>query len=176
MTQKSFPISAEFMAAANTTPEQYLKDYGQSIESTEASDAFWAKRAELIDWIKKPTKVSNVNYDLDDFHIKWFEDGELNISVNCLDRHLEENPYKPAIIWEGDHPSLHKIISFKELHEAVCRLGNSLRKLGVVKGDRVTLYMPMIPEAMVAMLACARIGAVHSVVICGFSAESLGNR
>ena len=176
MTQKSFPITAEFMAAANTTPEQYNKDYAQSIESTETSDAFWAQRAELIDWIKKPTKISNVNYDLDDFNIKWFEDGELNISVNCLDRHLENNPYKPAIIWEGDHPSLHKIISFKELHEAVCRLGNSLRKLGVGKGDRVTLYMPMIPEAMVSMLACARIGAVHSVVFGGFSAESLGNR
>ncbi|MBI0425947.1 acetate--CoA ligase [Psychrobacter sp. NG27] len=176
MTQKSFPITAEFMAAANTNADQYLKDYHHSINSNETRDNFWAKRAELIDWIKKPTKVSDVNYDLDDFRIKWFEDGQLNISVNCLDRHLEKTPYKPAIIWEGDHPSLHKIISFKELHEAVCRLGNSLRKLGVGKGDRVTLYMPMIPEAMVSMLACARIGAVHSVVFGGFSAESLGNR
>jgi acetyl-CoA synthetase len=176
MTQKSFPIAPEFMAAANTTPEQYLKAYEQSIKSPEANDIFWAERAELIDWIKKPTKISDVNYDLEDFRIKWFEDGELNISVNCLDRHLKNNPYKPAIIWEGDHPSLHKIISFKELHESVCRLGNSMRKLGVKKGDRVTLYMPMIPEAMVAMLACTRIGAVHSVVFGGFSAESLGNR
>ncbi|MBB3106670.1 acetyl-CoA synthetase [Psychrobacter luti] len=176
MTQKSFPLTAEFVAAANTTAEQYAKEYQQSIASPEANDAFWAKRAELIDWIKKPTKISNVNYDLEDFHIKWYEDGELNISVNCLDRHVKNNPYKPAIIWEGDHPSLHKIISFKELHEAVCRLGNAMRKLGVKKGDRVTLYMPMIPEAMVAMLACTRIGAVHSVVFGGFSAESLGNR
>ena len=176
MTQKSFPITAEFAAAANTTAEQYTKDYQQSIASPEANDAFWAKRAELIDWIKKPTKISNVNYDLEDFNIKWYEDGELNISVNCLDRHVKNNPYKPAIIWEGDHPSLHKIISFKELHEAVCRLGNAMRKLGVKKGDRVTLYMPMIPEAIVAMLACTRIGAVHSVVFGGFSAESLGNR
>ena len=176
MTQKSFPIAAEFIAAANTPPEQYAKDYKQSIESPKSNAAFWAERAELIDWIKKPTKISNVNYDLDDFRIKWFEDGELNISVNCLDRHVKTNPYKPAIIWEGDHPSLHKIISFKELHQAVCRLGNSMRKLGVEKGDRVTLYMPMIPEAMIAMLACARIGAVHSVVFGGFSAESLGNR
>ena len=176
MTQKSFPLTAEFVAAANTTAEQYTKEYQQSIASPEANDAFWAKRAELIDWIKKPTKISNVNYDLEDFHIKWYEDGELNISVNCLDRHVKNNPYKPAIIWEGDHPSLHKIISFKELHEAVCRLGNAMRKLGVKKGDRVTLYMPMIPEAMVAMLACTRIGAVHSVVFGGFSAESLGNR
>ncbi|KAA0913604.1 acetate--CoA ligase [Psychrobacter sp. ANT_WB68] len=176
MTQKSFPIAAEFVAAANTTAEQYAKDYQQSIESPEANDAFWAKRAELIDWIKKPTKISDVSYDLEDFRIKWYEDGELNISVNCLDRHVKNNPYKPAIIWEGDHPSLHKIISFKELHEAVCRLGNAMRKLGVKKGDRVTLYMPMIPEAIVAMLACTRIGAVHSVVFGGFSAESLGNR
>ena len=176
MTQKSFPLTAEFVAAANTTAEQYAKEYQQSIASPEANDAFWAKRTELIDWIKKPTKISNVNYDLEDFRIKWYEDGELNISVNCLDRHVKNNPYKPAIIWEGDHPSLHKIISFKELHEAVCRLGNAMRKLGVKKGDRVTLYMPMIPEAIVAMLACTRIGAVHSVVFGGFSAESLGNR
>lgn len=176
MTQKSFPIAAEFVAAANTTAEQYTKEYQQSIASPEAKDAFWAKRAELIDWIKKPTKISDVSYDLEDFHIKWYEDGELNISVNCLDRHVKNHPYKPAIIWEGDHPSLHKIISFKELHEAVCRLGNAMRKLGVKKGDRVTLYMPMIPEAMIAMLACTRIGAVHSVVFGGFSAESLGNR
>ena len=176
MTQKSFPIAAEFVAAANTSAEQYTKEYQQSIASPEANDAFWAKRAELIDWIKKPTKISDVSYDLEDFHIKWYEDGELNISVNCLDRHVKNHPYKPAIIWEGDHPSLHKIISFKELHEAVCRLGNAMRKLGVKKGDRVTLYMPMIPEAMVAMLACTRIGAVHSVVFGGFSAESLGNR
>ncbi|AMT95872.1 MULTISPECIES: acetate--CoA ligase [Psychrobacter] len=176
MTQKSFPIAAEFIAAANTSPEQYSKEYQQSIESPDANANFWAQRAELIDWIKKPTKIRDVSYDVNDFRIKWFEDGELNLSVNCLDRHLKDNPYKPAIIWEGDHPSLHKIISFKELHAAVCRLGNALRKRGVEKGDRVTLYLPMIPEAMIAMLACARIGAVHSVVFGGFSAESLGNR
>lgn len=92
MTQKSFPLTAEFVAAANTTAEQYAKEYQQSIASPEANDAFWAKRAELIDWIKKPTKISNVNYDLEDFHIKWYEDGELNISVNCLDRHVKNNP------------------------------------------------------------------------------------
>ena len=176
MTQKSFPITAEFIATANTTAEQYTADYKRSIESPEANDAFWAQRAEWIDWIKKPTKISDVSYDLDDFRIKWFEDGELNISVNCLDRHLKDNPYKPALIWEGDHPSLHKIISYKELHAEVCRLGNGMRKMGIKKGDRVSIYMPMVPEAMVAMLACARIGAVHSVVFGGFSAESLGNR
>ena len=176
MTQKSFPVADDFLAAANTSAEQYQTDYQQSIESPESNDAFWAQRAELVDWIKKPNKISDVSYDLDDFRIKWFEDGQLNVSVNCLDRHLKTHPYKPAIIWEGDHPSQHKIISFKELHEEVCRLGNALRKLGVEKGDRVTLYMPMIPEAMIGMLACTRIGAVHSVVFGGFSAESLGNR
>lgn len=133
MTQPSFPISAEFVAAANTTSAQYIEDYQRSIASPEANEAFWAERAELIDWIKKPTKISNVNYDLDDFRIKWFEDGELNISVNCIDRHLKTNPYKPAIIWEGDHPSLHKIISYKELHAEVCRLGNAMRKLESVR-------------------------------------------
>lgn len=176
MTMKSYPTSAEFAAKANTNPEKYAKDYQNSIQSHESNEAFWAERAELIDWIKKPTKIKNVNYDLDDFNIKWFEDGELNISVNCIDRHLKDNPFKPAIIWEGDHPSQHKIISFKELHSEVCRLGNAMRKMGVGKGDRVTLYMPMIPEAAIAMLACTRIGAVHSVVFGGFSAESLGSR
>lgn len=176
MAQKIYPVNPDFVATANTTAEQYQKNYQRSIASPEDTDAYWASRAELIDWFKKPTIISNVNYDLDDFRIKWFEDGELNISVNCLDRHLATNPYKPAIIWEGDHPSLHKIISFQELHNEVCRLGNAMRKLGIKKGDRVSLYMPMIPEAIIGMLACARIGAVHSVVFGGFSAESLGNR
>ena len=170
---KSYPHSAEFAAKANTTPQKYAETYQESVENNEA---FWAKRAEWIDWIKKPTKIKNVNYDLNNFSIKWFEDGELNLSVNCLDRHVAENPYKPAIIWEGDHPSLHKIISYKELHSEVCRLGNALRRKGVKKGDRVTIYLPMIPEAAVAMLACARIGAVHSLVFGGFSAESLASR
>ena len=172
---KTFPHSAEFAAQANTTPEAYRDTYQESTTSA-GNEAFWAKRAELVDWIKKPTKIKNVNYDLDDFKIKWFEDGELNVSVNCLDRHLKDNPYKPAIIWEGDHPSEHKIISYKELHAEVCRLGNAMRKMGVKKGDRVTLYMPMIPEAIASMLACTRIGAVHSVVFGGFSADSLASR
>ncbi len=176
MTQDSFPITAEFIATANTSPEQYTEDYKRSIASPEDNDSYWAQRAQDIDWITKPTRISNVNYDLDDFRIKWFEDGELNISVNCLDRHLKANPYKPAIIWESNHPSLTKTLSFKELHAEVCRLGNAMRKLGIKKGDRVTIYLPMIPEAMMAMLACARIGAVHSVVFGGFSAESLSSR
>lgn len=176
MTQSSYPVTAEFSATANTSPEQYVEDYQRSVASIEDNNSYWAQRAEAIDWITKPSIISNVSYDLDNFHIKWFEDGELNISVNCLDRHLKSNPYKPALIWEGDHPSLNKIISFKELHAQVCRFGNAMRKLGIKKGDRVTIYLPMIPEAMVAMLACARIGAVHSVVFGGFSADSLSNR
>nr|WP_317199559.1 acetate--CoA ligase [uncultured Psychrobacter sp.] len=176
MTQESFPVPAEFAATANTSPKQYADDYKMSVASTDDTDAFWAKRAQRIDWIKAPTIISDVSYDLDDFRIKWFEDGTLNIAANCLDRHLKANPHKPAIIWEGNHPSQHKIISFKELHNEVCRLGNAMRKMGIAKGDRVTIYLPMIPEAIVAMLACARIGAVHSVVFGGFSAESLGNR
>ncbi len=173
---KTFPASAEFSAKANTTPEKYQQTYQNSVETEEGNVKFWQERSELVDWFKKPTKIKNVNYDLDDFRIKWFEDGELNVSVNCIDRHLAENPYKPAIIWEGDHPSQHKIISYKELHAEVCRLGNAMRKMGVKKGDRVTLYMPMIPESAIAMLACARIGAVHSVVFGGFSSDSLANR
>ncbi|WP_435979744.1 acetate--CoA ligase [Psychrobacter sp. DM4] len=176
MTQESFPVPIEFAATANTSPEQYIADYQRSTQSPKATDDFWAKRAQMIDWIKAPTLISDVSYDLDDFRIKWFEDGTLNIAVNCLDRHLKSNPHKPAIIWEGNHPSQHKTISYKELHAEVCRLANAMRKLGIGKGDRVTIYLPMIPEAVVAMLACARIGAVHSVVFGGFSAESLGNR
>ena len=173
---KTFPISEEFAAQANITPAEFFDTYQQSTESEEGNEAFWESRAELLDWYKKPTKIKNVNYNLDDFRIKWFEDGELNVAYNCIDRHLEDNPYKPAIIWEGDHPSLHRIISFKELHAEVCRLGNAMRKMGVGKGDRVTIYLPMIPEAIVSMLACARIGAVHTVVFAGFSAESLASR
>ncbi len=169
----TFPISAEFLAQANTTPADYTQTYQDSITH---NDAFWAKRAELLDWVQPPTIIKNVNYDLDNFSIKWFEDGQLNVSVNCLDRHLKGNALKPAIIWEGDHPSQHKIISYQELHAEVCRLGNAMRKMGVGKGDRVTLYLPMIPEAVIAMLACARIGAVHTVVFGGFSADSLASR
>ncbi len=173
---KTYSASAEFSAKANTNPEKYQQTYQNSVDTEEGNVQFWQERAELVDWFKKPTKIKNVNYDLDDFRIKWFEDGELNVCVNCVDRHLADNPYKPAIIWEGDHPSQHKIISYKELHSEVCRLGNAMRKMGVGKGDRVTLYMPMIPEAAMAMLACARIGAVHSVVFGGFSSDSLANR
>lgn len=170
---KTYAPSKGFAAKANTNPTKYAADYAHSINDPEG---FWRERASWLDWIQAPTKIKNVNFDVDNFSIKWFEDGILNVCVNCVDRHLKDNPYRPAIIWEGDHPSLHKIISFKELHAEICRLGRALRKMGVGKGDRVTLYMPMIPEAAIAMLACARIGAVHSVVFGGFSADSLAGR
>src|SRR6185312_16581352 len=116
-----------------------------------------------LDWSRQPTKIKNVSYDAKDLHIRWYEDGELNVSANCLDRHLAERGDKTAIIFEGDDAGDSRRISYRELHAEVCKLANTLRHLGVVKGDRVAIYLPMIPEAAVAMLACARLGAIHSV-------------
>ncbi len=173
MTTKSFAPSAAFARYAHLDNRKYAEQYQDSIDHNEA---FWRDRAACVDWSKPFTEVRDVNFDPDDFRIRWFADGELNVSANCLDRHLKKCPHKPAIIWEGDHPADHRILSFAELHAEVCRLANALKGLGVKKGDRVTLYMPMIPEAAVAMLACTRIGAVHSVVFGGFSPDSLANR
>lgn len=168
-----YPVPEEFKKTARTVEEDYLKRYQHSIEQPEE---FWAEEAKRIDWIKPFTQVKNSSFATDNFKIEWFADGQLNVSANCLDRHLKEHPHKPAIIWEGDHPSRHKIISFKELHDEVCRFANALKKYGIVKGDRVVLYMPMVSEAAIAMLACARIGAVHCVVFGGFSPDSLASR
>ncbi len=168
-----YPVPEEFKKTARTVEEDYLKRYQHSIEQPEE---FWAEEAKRIDWIKPFTQVKNSSFAADSFKIEWFADGQLNVSANCLDRHLKEHPHKPAIIWEGDHPSRHKIISFKELHDEVCRFANALKKYGIVKGDRVVLYMPMVSEAAIAMLACARIGAVHCVVFGGFSPDSLASR
>jgi acetyl-CoA synthetase len=137
---------------------------------------FWAKQAKRIDWFKAPTKIKNTSYAYDNVSIKWYEDGVTNVSVNCIDRHLKKRAIQTAIIWEGDNPYDDKKITYRELYEQVCRLANVMKKHGVKKGDRVTLYMPMIPEAAYAMLACARIGAVHSIVFGGFSPESLAGR
>ena len=126
--------------------------------------------------MRAPTKIKNVSFDPADFRIRWYEDGELNVSVNCLDRQLEKRADKTALLFEGDDPAASRRVTYRELHEQVCRFGNALRRLGVKKGDRITIYMPMIPEAAVAMLACARVGAVHSVVFGGFSPESLAGR
>ncbi|ENV90448.1 acetate--CoA ligase [Acinetobacter bereziniae] len=168
-----YPVPEQFVKTARTNEQEYFDRYQQSVEHP---DEFWAEAAKKLDWIKPFTQVKNTNFDKDHFKIEWFADGELNVSANCLDRHLKEHPLKPAIIWEGDHPSRHKIISFEELHDEVCRFANVLKKNGITKGDRVILYMPMIPEAAIAMLACARIGAVHCVVFGGFSPDSLASR
>jgi len=168
-----YPVPEQFVKTARTNEQEYFERYQQSVEHP---DEFWAEAAKKLDWIKPFTQVKTTSYDKDNFKIEWFADGQLNVSANCLDRHLKEHPLKPAIIWEGDHPSRHKIISFEELHDEVCRFANVLKKNGIGKGDRVILYMPMIPEAAIAMLACTRIGAVHCVVFGGFSPDSLASR
>ena len=137
---------------------------------------FWREHGRRVDWTRPYSQISDVSYDAEDLHIRWFADGALNVAANCLDRHLRTRGEQTAIIWEGDEPGDDARITYRELHESVCRLGNALRALGVSRGDRVTIYMPMIPEAAVAMLACARIGAIHSVVFGGFSPEALRGR
>ncbi|WP_058569427.1 acetate--CoA ligase [Xylella fastidiosa] len=146
-------------------------------ESIEQPVAFWSKVAQRLEWFKAPTKIKNVSYQLEDIHIRWFEDGELNASVNCLDRHLTLRGDKTALLFEPDAPDAPSSrITYRELYERVCQLGNALRHLGIEKGDRVTIYLPMIPDAVVAILACARIGAIHSVVFGGFAANSIAER
>ena len=151
----------------------YRASYEESIRDPEG---FWAKVAKRIDWYRFPTRIKDVSFHPEDFRIRWYEDGELNVSVNCLDRQLAARADKTALLFEGDDPADSRHVSYRQLYEDVCRFGNALRRLGVKKGDRVTIYMPMIPEAAVAMLACARVGAVHSVVFGGFSPESLAGR
>jgi acetyl-CoA synthetase len=172
-TDRIVPASPEFSARAAIRGEDYTRLYAQSLDEPER---FWGEVAQRLEWITPPTRIKDVSYDLRDFRIRWYSDGELNLAVNCLDRHLADRGHKTALLWEGDDPSESRHISYRELHRMVCELGNALRHLGVKKGDRVTLYLPMIPEAAVAMLACARIGAVHSVVFGGFSPESLAGR
>jgi acetyl-CoA synthetase len=154
-------------------PEVYAQNCR---EAQENPDAFWGKVGQRLSWSKPYTKVMNVSFREEDFRIRWYEDGELNVSANCLDRHLPSQPNKPAIIWEGDSPDHSRTLTYAELHEQVCRCANGLIALGVRPGDRVVIYLPMIPEAAVTMLACARIGAVHSVVFAGFSPEALASR
>ena len=172
--QKVYPVKQEFAEKAWINNEQYLAMYEKSVSDP---DGFWREQAQSrIDWIKPFTTVRNISFDPQDVHIRWFEEGTLNASVNCLDRHLETRGNQTAIIWEGDDPTEDRTITYKELHAEVCRFANALRERGVRKGDVVCIYMPMIPEAAVAMLACARIGAVHSVVFGGFSPDALANR
>jgi acetyl-CoA synthetase len=155
------------------TASQYQAMYARSVDDP---DGFWKDMAGRLDWVRAPTKISDVSWDAKDLHIKWYEDGQLNVSVNCLDRHLATRGDKTAIIFEGDDPDETRKLTYKELHAEVCKFANTLKNLGVGKGDRVAIYMPMIPEAAVAMLACARIGAIHSVVFGGFSPDSLAGR
>ena len=170
---KVYPVPAEWASRAYVNAERYQEMYRRSIEEPEA---FWREESARIDWIKPWTKLNDCSFDQGTFGIKRFEDGTLNVSVNCLDRHLATRGDDLAIIWEGDDPAEYRSFTYKELHEAVCRAGAALRALGVKKGDRVTIYLPMIPEAAIAMLACARIGAIHSVVFAGFSPEALAGR
>ena len=153
--------------------KHFSEKYDYSIE---LNDKFWSEEGKKIEWIKPFSKVKDVSYDLKDLHIRWFYDGSLNVSSNCLDRHLEARGNQIAIIWEGDDPNETKKITYRELYEEVCKFSNALKANGAKKGDRITIYMPMIPEAAVAMLACARIGAIHSVVFGGFSPDSLAGR
>jgi len=169
---KTYPVPADFAANALINAEQYETMYKQSVEDP---DGFWAEQAEkFLTWSKRWDKVQEWDFHTAD--IKWFKGGKLNVAYNCLDRHLDSRGDQTAIIWEGDNPAEDKKISYRELHAEVCKLGNVLKDRGIKKGDRVCIYMPMIPEATVAMLACARIGAVHSVVFGGFSPDSLSGR
>ncbi len=172
--EKLYPVPAKFAAKSHIDDAHYQAMYQQSIDDPEG---FWAEQAEqFITWFKPWDKVLDWSYDKKDLHIKWFEGGKLNVCYNCIDRHLDTRGDQVAIIWEGDDPTTDSKITYRELHEHVSKLANVLKARGVKKGDRVCIYMPMIPEAAYAMLACARIGAVHSVVFGGFSPESLKDR
>ena len=166
-------IKKEWLEHAKVNKEKYSSMYDHSLQN---NDEFWAEQAQRIDWIKKFTKIKNIKYSKDDVSIKWFEDGNLNVSYNCIDRHAENNPDKVAIIWEGDDPNDTKKITYKDLLTNVSKAANILKKIGVKKGDRVTIYLTMIPELAYIMLACARIGAVHSIIFGGFSSESIAGR
>ena len=170
---KLYPVSAEFAAQANIKAADYERLYDESVSDP---DAFWGRIGKRLQWSKPYTQVKDTSFDAHDLHINWYADGELNVASNCLDRHLAKHGDKIAIIWEGDDPNESRRISYRELHAEVCKCANMLKNLGVRKGDRITIYLPMIPEAAVAMLACARIGAVHSIVFGGFSPDSLAGR
>jgi len=173
MHDELYPVPAEVAAHALIDSDKYEEMYRRSVEDP---DGFWGEEGKRVDWIKPYTIVKNTSYDYDNVSIKWFEDGTLNVCANCVDRHLATRGDQTAILWEGDEPTDDKAITYNQLYEEVCRFANVLKAQGVKKGDRVTLYMPMIPEAAYAMLACARIGAVHSIVFGGFSPDSLAGR
>ncbi|MFL2687451.1 MAG: acetate--CoA ligase [Alphaproteobacteria bacterium] len=173
MSNELFPVQNSVAEAALVDNEKYLEMYQKSIDDPKG---FWSEQGKRIDWIKPYTKIKDVSYAYDDVHIRWYYDGKLNAAANCIDRHLETRGDQTAIIWEGDDPNEDLTITYKELHEHVCKFANGLKAIGAEKGDRICIYMPMIPEAAYAMLACARIGAVHSVVFGGFSPDALAGR
>ena len=166
-------IKEEWIKESKVNSERYISLYQESIEN---GDEFWSKHGGRIDWYEKYTKIRNTKYSNEDVSIKWYEDGKLNVSYNCIDRHAKENPNRVAIIWEGDDPNDIKKITYKELLLNVSKAANVLKKIGIKKGDRVTIYLTMIPELAYTMLACARIGAIHSIIFGGFSAESIAGR
>ncbi len=172
MSETVYPVPENWAKNAWCDSEKYLAMYKRSIEDPEG---FWAEQAERLDWIERWKTVKDTSFS-GDVHVRWFEGGKLNVSANCLDRHLAERGDQTALIWEGDDPNASEYITYRDLHDRVCRFANTLKSLGVKKGDRITIYLPMIPELPVAMLACARIGAVHSVVFGGFSPDSLSGR
>src|SRR5688572_25404797 len=167
-----YPVPAGWAESSHCDRARYQAMYARSVQDP---DGFWAEQAKRLDWTKQPTRIRNVDFT-GNVRIRWYEDGELNVSYNCIDRHLPERANQVAIIWEADDPKIDKKITYRELHRNVCRLANVLKDHGVRKGDRVTIYLPMIPEAAYSMLACARIGAIHSVVFGGFSPDSLAGR
>ncbi len=171
--EQVFPVSEAIAKMAWFDNDKYLAWYKRSIDDPEG---FWGEQGKRLDWIKPYTKVKDVSFQAPNVHIKWFYDGTLNVSANCLDRHLAKRGDQTAILFEGDDPSVSKAITYRELHEQVCKFANVLKGLGISKGDRVTLYLPMIPALAVAMLACTRIGAIHSIVFGGFSPDSIANR
>jgi acetyl-CoA synthetase len=173
MSDTMFPASEEWQNRAHINAAQYQNLYRRSIEDP---NGFWGDEGRRLDWMKPFTQVKDTSFDLHNFHIRWFADGTLNVAANCIDRHLKTRAEQVAIIWEGDDPKDSRQITYAELHREVCRFANVLKANGVKRGDRVTIYLPMIPEAAYAMLACARIGAIHSVVFAGFSPESLAGR
>ena len=168
-----FRVPKKWSNSAYVNRSQYEKKYKLSIKDNEG---FWRKEGKRIEWIKPYTKIKDVKYSKTDVRIKWYYDGTLNASTNCLDRHLKDKKNKTAIIWVGDDPKDSKQISYKELHKNVCKAANGLKELGVKKGDIVTIYLTMIPELAYVMLACARIGAIHSIIFGGFSSDSIAGR
>jgi acetyl-CoA synthetase len=173
MSDKIYEVPQDWAKRAHVDGAKYRDMYARSIKDP---NGFWAQEAKRLHWFKTPSKIKNTNFGPGEVSIKWFEDGQTNVSYNCIDRHLAKRADQVAIIWEGDDPSESRHITYRQLHDETCRMANILRNRNVEKGDRVTIYMPMIPEAAYAMLACARIGAIHSVVFGGFSPDSLAGR